>query len=321
MIVTVTLNPLLERRLSYSQVSFNTENRNGKHELKAGGKGINVSRQLNHLNIDNIALTFLGGANGKLLNQVLNAEGIKHVSIHTLNETREASVIVNESSRSVSTFFATNSSITSNEVNEFLSKLEKMIENCEVVVFAGSSPCKETDSIFPAGIEMANRFDKVSILDTYGKHLETCIEKSPTIIHNNIAELENSLGVSLQSESERIDLLDNLYKRGIKQAYLTNGGDNLYAANFDYHYKVKSPEINTADPTGSGDAFSAGIIYAWHNSLTFENGLALAAALGALNASQIDVCTVRLEEALALQEKVQVSPVGKKMKILDVTPR
>ncbi len=321
MIVTVTLNPLLERRISYKQASFNTENRNGKQELKAGGKGINVSRQLNHLNTDNIALTYLGGTNGKLLNQVLIAENIKHVSIHTTSETRDASVIIDESLRKVSTFFGSNSIITPNEVEEFLLKLEKMVENCEVVVFSGSSPCEATDSIFPTGIEMANKLDKVSICDTYGKHLEKCIEKSPTIIHNNITELENSLGISLKSESEKIEFLDNLYKHGIKQAYLTNGGDYLYAANFDYHYKIESPEINIADPTGSGDAFVAGIVYAWHNALTFENGLTLAVSLGAINATKLDVCTVGLEEALALQEQVKISPIGKKMKILDVTPR
>ena len=79
--------------------------------------------------------------------------------------------------------------------------------------------------------------------------------------------------------------------------------------------------MNTADPTGSGDAFVAGIVYAWHNSLAFEDGLAFAASLGALNASQIDVCSVQLEAALLLQNQVQISHIGKKMKILDVTPR
>ncbi len=321
MIVTVTLNPLLERRLYYKQVLFGKENRGGKKELKAGGKGINVSRQLNYLEVDNIALTFLGGTNGKLLNQVLAVEEIKHVSIHTSSETREASLVIDESAPNVSTFFGPNSTVSPGEADEFLSKLEKMIENCEAVVFSGSSPCKETDEIFPAGIELANKFDKISICDTYGRHLEKCIEKSPTIIHNNISELESSLGVSLNSEEDKIEFLNKLYSGGIKQSYLTNGGDSIFASNFDYHYEIKPPEIVAADPTGSGDAFAAGIIYAWHNALTFENGLTLAASLGALNASRFDVCSISLKEALEMQSQVRVMPVGKKMKTLDVTPR
>ena len=49
MILTVTINPLLEQRLTYKKVSFKIQNRNGKLKLAAGGKGINVSRQLNKL--------------------------------------------------------------------------------------------------------------------------------------------------------------------------------------------------------------------------------------------------------------------------------
>jgi len=321
MIVTVTINPLLERKMSFEHIMFNADNRNGKEELTAGGKGINVSRQLNYLNTDNIALTFLGGTNGKILNQILNEEKIKHVSIHTLAETRDASVIIDKSTNNVTTFFCSNSIINSNEVKEFLYKLEKIIENCEIVIFSGSSPCEETDIIFPIGIETANKFDKISICDTYGRHLAKCIEKSPTIMHNNKLEIESSLGIALDSEEKEYEFLNNLYNYGIKQSFITDGGNYIFAANFDYHYKVKPPKIKTINPTGSGDAFVAGIIYSWHNSLTFENGLSFAASLGALNASKLAVCNVQFKEVLALQKQVKTFSVGKKMKTLDVTPR
>ncbi len=94
MILTVTLNPLLERRFTYDKIHPGTENRNGVEEKKAGGKGINVSRQLNQLNIDNLSFTFLGGVNGKILKEVIDNEGIKIISIKTKNETREAVIII-----------------------------------------------------------------------------------------------------------------------------------------------------------------------------------------------------------------------------------
>ena len=175
MVLTVTLNPLLERRYNYMNVTFNAENRDGSLVMKAGGKGINVSRQLNNLNVENIGLTFLGGSNGKLLKEILVKENIKISSIRTENNTRDASIIIDESSNGISTFFSINSKITPLEVEEFKLKMDKMIQNCEIVVFSGSSPCEETDSIFPFGIEIANRYDKISILDTYGRHFNTCI--------------------------------------------------------------------------------------------------------------------------------------------------
>ncbi|MHB9013526.1 MAG: PfkB family carbohydrate kinase, partial [Ignavibacteriaceae bacterium] len=98
MVLTVTLNPLLERRYKFSRISFSQENRNGILEIKAGGKGINVSRQLNHLNVENIALTFLGGANGKQLKEILIKENIRITSIRTESNTRDAAIIIDETS-------------------------------------------------------------------------------------------------------------------------------------------------------------------------------------------------------------------------------
>jgi fructose-1-phosphate kinase PfkB-like protein len=46
MILIITLNPLLERRFSYQQAVLGSVNRNAVTKISAGGKGINVSRQL-----------------------------------------------------------------------------------------------------------------------------------------------------------------------------------------------------------------------------------------------------------------------------------
>ncbi len=321
MILTVTLNPLLERRLIFNRINFENENRNGKRELKAGGKGINVSRQLTYLNTDNFAFTFLGGSNGKVLKDVLNSEGIKFSSVRTKEETREAFIAVDESKKKVSTFFGLNSRITALEAEEFKNKLEKMIENCEIVVFAGSSPSEETSSIIPYGIELANKYDKISICDTYGVHLVNCIESSPTILHNNIPEIEKSLNISLKEEKDKLEFLDYLHSKNIKQSFLTDGERNTYASNFEYHYKVENPVIEIYDSTGSGDCFVAGVAYSWHHNLTFEECLLNASSLGICNAKRYEVCNVRLAEAEEVRLLLKITSTGKKMKTIDVTPQ
>ncbi len=322
MILTITIHPLLEKRFVYESVALNSSHRNPKEESKkAGGKGINVSRQLNNLEVKNLAFTFLGGNNGKTIKNLLADEKIDYTFVQTKNETRYCNVIVNESAKSVTTFFGPDYKITETEVEEFRNRLDKMIQNCEIVVFSGSSPCRETDSIFVSGIRAANKYDKISVCDTYGNHLKECIEMSPTILHNNISEIENSFKVFLKTEDEKIDFLNHLYSKGIKQAFITNGKEDTYAANFDYHYKVENPGISEIDATGSGDCFITGIVYGLNKGFTFEESLKLATALGALNASVFDVCNVSLESAEKLTEKVKILTVGKKMKKIDVTPR
>ena len=214
----------------------------------------------------------------------------------------------------------TDTSVSAAEVKDFILKMEKAIATCEIVVFSGSSPCSEADVIFPKGIKIANKLDKISICDTYGNHLQECLNASPTILHNNVEEIQKSLGLDLNSKADHIKLLGMLYDKGIKQVYITNAGEPFYASNFDFHYKVTLPEINPVDSTGSGDAFVAGIVFGWHNKLNFDQQIRLASGLGACNAKSVEVCDVDIQDANSFAEKIQVEGIGKRLKGIDDKP-
>lgn len=320
MILTVTLHPLLEKRLSYKAITFGNPHRNPSEELKPGGKGINVSRQLNKLKIKNFTFTFLGGNNGKIIKSLLSVEKIDFTFIQTKNETRYSVITIDKKNNSATSFFGPDYIILPQEAEQFKLKLEKMIMNCEIVVFSGSSACKETDTIIPFGIETANKYDKISVCDTYGAHLRYCIEQSPTVLHNNISEIENSLSISLKNEKEKIDFMDFLYSKGIKQSYLTDGKNDIYASNFDYHYKAENIKIDEVDSAGSGDSFVAGIVYGLYKDKTFEESFNLASALGTMNALTFDVSNVEPDKAERMAEKIKIFTIGKKIKTLNDNP-
>lgn len=320
MILIITLNPLLERRFYYSQIQLGKVNRNGKVAFQAGGKGINVSRQLKQFGIDSYNLFFSGGNDGKIFRDCLKQEELHFTSVHIDSETRHAAVIISQQDKRVSSFFSENPQITKSEVNEMKSRIEKMIVNCEMVVISGSSPSSIANEIVPFTINLANELDKISICDYYGANLNEVINSAPTILHNNFQEIENSLNLTLTSEEEIISFLNSLYQKGIKRVFLTNGAKEFYAQNFDYRYIIEPPAINTIDSTGSGDAFVAGIIYAWRNGYVFDETLKFATACGAANAESFEVCNVTLTEVNSLKEKVNIESVGKKMKIIDDSP-
>ena len=320
MILTVTLNPLLERRLFFDSVELGKSNRAFKEIFSSGGKGINVSRQLNYLGIKNTALTFLGGNNGKILRNCLTQDKIDFTIVSTKSETRSADIIIEENNNRNSTFFGLNSEILKEEAEEFKHKLDKMIQNCSTVVFAGSSPSKFTDDIFPYGIKLANEYDKISILDTYGNHLQECLNVSPTVVHNNIDEIQMSLGNILNNEKDKLDYLHSLYSKNIKLMFLSDGENSLYAEKFYFNYKVNPPNIKVIDATGSGDAFVAGIAFGMEKSLTFDEFIKIGVALGTANAAKLSTCNVTIEEMNFYIEHVKVSSIGKKMKLIDDSP-
>ena len=320
MILTITLNPLVEKRFVYENVNYGNTNRTDVEYFRAGGKGLNVSRQLNKLNMKNIALTFLGGNNGKVLRNILTTEEINFTAVSSKSETRLATVVEEKQNPHVTTFIGKNSLITPAEASEFKSKLKKMINNASVVVFSGSSPCEETSDIFRYGIELANELDKVSILDTYGNHLEDCIKQSPTVLHNNIEEIESSFGISLAEEKNKIEFLDYLYKNNIKLAFLTDGSNPAYASKFDFMYKVESPSINTIDSTGSGDSFVAGLTYGMEKAMVFEDFLKFGIASGISNAANWETSNSEIDQIKKYIPEISLTPIGKKMKLIDDTP-
>ncbi len=321
MILTVTLNPLLERRYYFSRFDLSLVNRNGRQVVKAGGKGINVSRQLNRFGFKNTAMLFIGGNNGKLFRESLRSEKIIFSEVITKAETRDAAIIIDESENKVCSFFGQDGIISLQETSEFIDKMKKAISACEIVIFSGSSPCEETENIFIEGIRIANDLDKISICDTYGKYLPDCFDSSPTIVHNNVEELTDSLKISLKKESDYLDFLKLMYAKGVRQTYITDGDKPFYASNFDFHYKVTPAEITTVDSTGSGDAFVAGIAFGWHNKLTFEQQTKFATALGSLNAKSTEVCEIEITDAQRLAEGIRIEPIGKKLKHLNDLPQ
>jgi len=320
MILTVTINPILIKRLRFDSVKNGKVNRSNSQEFFAGGKGINVSRQLNLLNVKNQAITVLGGANGKLLRHILTDEGINFTAASIKADIRFSTDVYEEKTKRITSYFSPDFEITGKEIEEFKGRLERAIANCSIVIFSGSSPCKLADDIFPFGIETANNLDKISILDTYGNHLNDCIEKVPLAIHNNINEVENSLQIDLSSEEKKIEYLESLYNKGIKLSFLTNGGESAYVCKYGFIHKVSPPKIDLLDATGSGDAFVAGIAFGLEKANVFNDFVIYASALGAANAEKLDACTVKNKEAEKLVNLIKINPIGKKMKIIDDSP-
>ena len=72
MIYTVTLNPSIDFIVRIDKVEIGEVNRIESDDKFAGGKGINVSRILQRLGIDNTATGFIGGFTGRFVTDSLD---------------------------------------------------------------------------------------------------------------------------------------------------------------------------------------------------------------------------------------------------------
>ena len=89
MIATLTLNPALDKLTEIKRLIPEKKMRCPDLKTEAGGGGINVSKALNELGGESIAIFPAGGTNGNILIEILNKKKISNSSINILEETRE----------------------------------------------------------------------------------------------------------------------------------------------------------------------------------------------------------------------------------------
>ncbi|HPE63972.1 MAG TPA: 1-phosphofructokinase, partial [Methanothrix sp.] len=97
MIYTITLNPALDRTLWINEIREDVSNRIIREESYAGGKGIDVSKVLTALGVENKALGFIAGFAGRQLEAQLIRDGTSCGFIPVSGETR-INVVIHEMS-------------------------------------------------------------------------------------------------------------------------------------------------------------------------------------------------------------------------------
>ena len=72
MIVTVTMNPAIDKTVEIDRLERGGLNRISHVEIDAGGKGINVSKAIHELGGQSIAVGFIAGSTGKMIRSVMD---------------------------------------------------------------------------------------------------------------------------------------------------------------------------------------------------------------------------------------------------------
>ena len=88
MIVTVTMNPAIDKTIDVEHLERGGLNRIQHVELDAGGKGINVSKTIHELGGKSVVTGFVAGNTGKIIQNVMKEWNIESDFIEVAGETR-----------------------------------------------------------------------------------------------------------------------------------------------------------------------------------------------------------------------------------------
>ncbi|MEK6755872.1 MAG: 1-phosphofructokinase family hexose kinase [Bacteroidota bacterium] len=305
MITTVTLNPMLDKTVSVESLERGKIHRAVKLELVAGGKGINVSRQLKQLGLKTTATGFLGGEIGSIVQHLLRDEGIDQDFVITDAMTREG-ITYREPDGTYTAVFEPSARIEVNYIHELNKKLNALAPQSTWMVCSGSSPGLEADDLYYEAIIIAHRAGIPSVLDSYGYAFELALNAIPALVKPNKHEFETTFGRELRTDEEFLSGLDLLLSKGVQYSIITNGANPCYAAVRGHYWKITPPKIPAVNPTGSGDATIAGILYGFRQGWKFERCLSFGVAAGAANARKWEIASSSSQEIQDLESQVVV---------------
>lgn len=276
MVYTVTLNPALDYYLKVSEIKDDVQTAE-KTALYFGGKGINVSVVLSNLNVENIALGFVGGFIGEKLCSLLSAEHINTDFVNIDGDTRINVKIAGAKDFIVN---AKGPSITLKNEQALIKKISK-VQKDDYLVLSGSIPGSMGDSAYERILGCIDS-DKVNIVaDTTGRALRSILKYKPLMIKPNNFELEELFGKKLTDREDLVSAAKELQALGARNVLISMGKRGMMLVD-------ESGDVNTEpvidgevkNTTGCGDSCVAGFIAGYIKKHDYRYALRLASICG-----------------------------------------
>ena len=265
-VLTITLNPALDRELIVENFSINRLHRvkNPRYsEMEPGGKGINVSIILSGLNVPSIAMGFLGGYIGAVVEERLrNSSDLVTTSfVHVSEETRENIAVVDPVNDTITEINSVGPTVSDNDLKMFMRRYETLLSRVRAVVFSGSVPPGVSDDIGYLLGSKAKKAGVFSISESYGSSFEKAIEAGVlTVAKPDFRNGKSLFGVSLVSLSDYVDAAKHIISCGTKLAILSYEIEGDVVATDEGVWLFKSKEhIEHSHLLGTGDSFVAGL--------------------------------------------------------------
>lgn len=305
MILTVTLNPAIDKTYELDAMLPHTVNRIVACRQYAGGKGINVTRILRQYNEEVVATGFLGGFTGAYIEREVTRSGARPCFTSIAGDTR-INMNYLEKSGEVTEILEPGPFISEKEVASFIDNYKVLISNASVVVLSGSIPRGVPDDIYSILIAEAKMQNVKTILDTSGNALKNGIKAKPYMIKPNIHELAALCGQNELDEQGALEAAKRLVANGIENIVVSMGKDGFIHTLANETIKAVPPAVEVVNTVSCGDSIVAMYAHGIERQLDNRSIARLAAAVSAANATTKESGCIPIEVVGNIMESVEM---------------
>lgn len=306
MIVTVTMNPALDKTVDIGEFKYGGLNRIISSVTDPGGKGINVSKTIKHLGGKTIATGFLGGNIGNVIEQGLKELGIETDFIKVQGETR-TNMKVFDGRGNITEINEQGPVIPPTAVEELLQKLENLANEDTLFVLAGSIPAGIDKGIYGTIIERVKNKGAKVFLDADGELFVRSLAAKPDYIKPNRYELEQYFKYNdYATEEDLIKMGKKLQSEGIGTVVISLGGEGALFILPQEVIKVPGLKVYAHSTVGAGDAMVAALSFGFDSKVPVEECIRLGVATSAGAVTTIGTKPPTKELVQELMQKVKL---------------
>jgi 1-phosphofructokinase family hexose kinase len=263
MIITVTLNPALDKTLEVPTFTPGRRHRTVDQQTMPGGKGVNVARAIKRIGQPVIATGLAGGATGTRIVEALNDESILNSFVRIREESRTNTAVIDPTTGLHTEINERGPSVSPHELDLFREKLLYLARGASICVFAGSLPRGVEPDTYATLIRAVRKLGVTTIIDTDGEPLRLAVKSEPDVVSPNELEAEELVGHEFNDSDDRAQAVVEIARHGAAESIMTVA-DGCYAQIHEGGsaalYRIQIEPLEAHSPIGSGDAFLAGYV-------------------------------------------------------------
>lgn len=305
MIVTLTINPAIDRTISVDRLAFEDRAYINSSRESAGGRGINASGVIHTFGGETTAVLISGGVTGKRLEALLEARGLRAVAIPVKNPIRTNLTITDKHGLTVN-LNEPGPPLTKSEVARVEQAVAEATDNAAWLMICGSTPPGVPSTFYAGLIAMARKKKVKTLLHATGDALRLGIEERPTVVTPNNPEAERLLGRTLLTRTHYLEAAERIRSMGPESVVLSLGSRGAVGAFGDGLMEALPPRIDAVTPIGAGDALAAAYTWAIERKRTPAEALRWGVAAGTASARLPGMTFANLEQTQDMFKQVEL---------------
>ena len=304
MIVTVTLNPALDKVSVVRGFAVDSVGRVERSKLSPGGQGIHISRVLQSLGGHTMAMGLIGGAAGEFIRDRLDIMGVSNDFTFTRFETRTNLTILDPDSGTCTRIQETGEAVTAEDLQELWEKITQVARPGDTVVFAGQNPPGVADALLAEWITRLRADGIDTVLDTTGMAMKIGVAAGPTMIRAGRPELESLCEKELPDTAALTAAAATVAANGVERVVTPLEEAGALFVTADQRFRVHGLPVGSS--RSASYALLAAILRGMEQQLDWEQTAQRAVAFSVAYARSKSGLPVTMEDALPLLDQLQV---------------